>query len=92
LGVFLFFFFLSLFSFSLRLPPSHPQARVEYKYVILEEQDWTKHVSPDAEGIVSRKLFFFHVLLVSRGGERQQREKNRLTKTKTKKTRIPTHK
>ena len=27
-------------------------ARVEYKYVILEEQDWTTHTSPDAEGVV----------------------------------------
>ena len=33
--------------------------RIEYKYVILEEQDWTKHDSADAEGIVSRKFFLF---------------------------------
>lgn len=49
---------LSLFSF-LSPPSNKPpnQARVEYKYVILEEQDWTKHESADAEGIVSRKKF-----------------------------------
>ena len=90
----LFLTFLFLFLFSLPLFQNTPKksnnkkARVEYKYVILEEQDWTKHESADAEGIVSRQsisLFSLFPFLFFEGREREKNDSQKMTSSTKKK-------